>query len=352
MFTSPIAVAARGTLRASPSMTSETSLPRASPSVSRRSAGRAFFAGEVTRSIKFEPKYALAARTWTTCSSAPVPHQIPGKVELVKGVNDLPKVVISHPSGSKAEIYLQGANVVSWKIGLLEMLLLSETAVFETGKPIRGGVPICWPQFGPGSLPQHGLVRQAEWYVKGSREKKDGTLLVTFGLEDSEETRAVWPYKFALEYTVSLTGAELGCELKVMNTGDKPFEFTGGLHSYVRCSDPATVQFRGLKNLTFIDKVAGGESKEMDEPVQLTGATDRVYLKAPNEIRMLDRNAKRAVVSRKYGFSDAVIWNPWEGPVEWSEFVCLEAVQAGAPVTVEAGGEWFGWQNLVFSKLM
>src|SRR5690349_13912744 len=67
---------------------------------------------------------------------------------IIPGTNDLPKIVISHRSGSSAQIYLNGAQVTSWKTSDdVERLFLSPAARFENGKPIRGGIPVVFPQF-------------------------------------------------------------------------------------------------------------------------------------------------------------------------------------------------------------
>lgn len=40
-----------------------------------------------------------------------------------------------------------------------EVLYVRPDAVFDKSKPISGGVPICFPQFGPGPMQQHGFAR-------------------------------------------------------------------------------------------------------------------------------------------------------------------------------------------------
>eukprot|EP00276_Gloeochaete_wittrockiana_P006724 CAMPEP_0184656668 /NCGR_PEP_ID=MMETSP0308-20130426/16672_1 /TAXON_ID=38269 /ORGANISM="Gloeochaete witrockiana, Strain SAG 46.84" /LENGTH=305 /DNA_ID=CAMNT_0027093897 /DNA_START=163 /DNA_END=1081 /DNA_ORIENTATION=+ len=281
--------------------------------------------------------------------------EIKDTVTVESGVNGLPKVVLKHFSGASAEVYLQGANVVSWKSNFVEYLLLSDTAVFEEDKPIRGGIPICWPQFGPGELPQHGFARNQPWALGSSRVTKDQDVIVTLELADNDFSRGLWPYKFRAFYTIRLTGAQLNCELKIVNTDDKPFSFTGALHTYLRVSNVADIQIRGLGKVKYIDKLAdGAEVEELKDPLSLEGPADRVYLDAPNELRLLDRKVKRGVVVRKYGFKDAVVWTPWDKhpSAEWPEFVCLEAASAASPVTLTPGAEWEGWENFTAVSLM
>lgn len=79
-----------------------------------------------------------------------------------------------------------------------------------------------------------------------------GAVAVTLELSDSEATRAVWPHRFHLAYTVRLTRAQLSTTLRcagfavqhhrptshtrrsVQNLGDAPFPFQALLHTYHR----------------------------------------------------------------------------------------------------------------------
>jgi glucose-6-phosphate 1-epimerase len=86
-------------------------------------------------------------------------------VELATGRNGLPTLLLSHPSGGQAEIYLYGAHLTSWTpAGGGEALFLSRAAKYEPGVPIRGGVPVIFPQFAElGPLPKHGFARVHSW---------------------------------------------------------------------------------------------------------------------------------------------------------------------------------------------
>ncbi len=47
-----------------------------------------------------------------------------------------------------------------------EVLWLSNNTPFKQGVALRGGVPICWPRFGPSAqqgLPSHGFARNLPW---------------------------------------------------------------------------------------------------------------------------------------------------------------------------------------------
>ena len=64
-------------------------------------------------------------------------------------------------AGAQATVYLLGACVTSWKMPSTseDLLYVRPDAKFDGSKPISGGVPHCFPQFGPGEMQQHGFAR-------------------------------------------------------------------------------------------------------------------------------------------------------------------------------------------------
>lgn len=99
----------------------------------------------------------------------------------------------------KASVALNGAHLLSWKPeGETEVLWLSDATSFKKGAAIRGGVPVCWPWFGPSEqqgLPSHGFARNQQWTLKAHNEDDNGAVL-TFELQANDETRALWPHEF------------------------------------------------------------------------------------------------------------------------------------------------------------
>ena len=62
-------------------------------------------------------------------------------------------VDIVHASTSAARVCLFGATVTSFRTGGVEardVLFFSRFAVTDGSKPLRGGIPIVFPQFGGG----------------------------------------------------------------------------------------------------------------------------------------------------------------------------------------------------------
>ena len=262
------------------------------------------------------------------------------------------KVALTSRAGGRVEIRRHGAHVVRWITAAAEdVLYLSPRSRFEPGAAIRGGIPVIFPQFAEqGPLPKHGFARTAEWEVV-----ETGPGHAVLALADALATRAVWDHAFRLELRVE-SGPGLAVTLAVHNTGDRAFEFTCALHTYLRVGDVRAVWISGLKGLRYRDKVAGGEHVQMGRDLRFAGETDRIYLDAPNELRVMDGGAWESMVVRKRGFRDVVVWNPWDekaramddlGPDQFHRFVCVEAACAGEPVRLEAGGRWEGMQAIL-----
>ncbi|HEV2129870.1 MAG TPA: D-hexose-6-phosphate mutarotase, partial [Longimicrobiaceae bacterium] len=271
-------------------------------------------------------------------------------VIVTAGRAGMPKVVLRHPSGAAAELYLHGAHLTSWRTAEgEELLFLSEQAVFAPQAGIRGGIPIVFPQFGPGELPQHGFARFQEWTLEESGSGEADSVFARLALRDNEETRSQWPHPFLAEVSVLLTDS-LEVELAVTNTGNSPFSFTAALHTYFRVSNVRETTVEGLRGIRYRDKVQGGvEVLDMEDAVRFRGETDRVYLDAPSTARIRDAANGRTIELRKEGFDDLVVWNPW---IEWSRskqdfgdeeylrMVCGEAAQVGDPVRLDPGQSW------------
>jgi glucose-6-phosphate 1-epimerase len=273
---------------------------------------------------------------------------------ITAGTNDLPKIVITHPSGSSAEVYLHGAQVTSWKTSdEVERLFLSGAARFEDGKPIRGGIPVVFPQFADsGPLVKHGWLRTTRWEVDESVDRSESFVrLVT---RDTDATRASWNYPYEAALSVELGDSELALTLTLKNTGTTDMAFTSALHTYLAVSDIAQARILGLYGSPYIDKMADRTSTIDNEQVLIiNGETDRIYTGAPWRIEMTD-NLLRLDISES-GFSDVVVWNPWSAashgiadmrPDDYLHFICIEAAVADKPCILEAGRTWSGSQKL------
>ena len=262
---------------------------------------------------------------------------------------------LNGPGGTTAIISKLGAQVLSWQTADgRERLFLSEQAIFDGSVAIRGGIPVCFPQFAAlGNLPKHGFVRTRPWAVSAER-CGDEYALVTMELADDEATRAIWPHAFRAELTVMLEADRLDCELSVTNSGAEAFEFTAALHSYLRVVQVEDVALEGLRGYEYRDSVAGNEHKfESGTELVVEEEVDRVYFDVKRPQLLHAGNLSLGIQAQ--GFPDVVVWNPWvercaelkDMPANgWRHMLCVEAA-ATRPITLPAGEEWYGRQTLV-----
>src|SRR5579871_4869711 len=105
--------------------------------------------------------------------------ETPGRVSFMAGSGGLPKLEIE-TAWSTAEIYLHGAHVTHFqKNGEPPLLWMSGSSRFEAGSPIRGGVPVILPWFGPrAGAPAHGFARVKDWDLKEIALLADGRVSV------------------------------------------------------------------------------------------------------------------------------------------------------------------------------
>lgn len=262
---------------------------------------------------------------------------------------------LNGPRGASAVVSKLGAQVLSWVTpDGRERLFLSDKAVFDGSVAIRGGIPVCWPQFASlGELPKHGFVRTLPWQVSAQRGGDDYALL-TLEVADDAATRALWPHAFRLELTVMLEADRLDLELSVNNTGDGAFAFTGALHTYLRVVQVEDVTLEGLYGHDYRDAAKGNVVvRDTGTHIAVEGEMDRVYRRVKRPQLLQAGNLSLAIQGQ--GFPDVVVWNPWvdkcatlaDMPADgWRHMLCVEVV-AEQPVVVAAGDEWYGRQTLV-----
>lgn len=260
-----------------------------------------------------------------------------------------PILEIKHPAVS-ARVALHGAHLMDWTpAGHDPVLYLSPAAVYQKGKAIRGGVPVCWPWFGPhesdGALPAHGVARSRFWTLEKAEESGDGATLL-FVLTDDADTRALWPHAFRLEYEMTL-GAELRLALRMHNTGAENFKVTGALHSYFSVGDVRQSSVEGLQGSVYLDHADGDAVRTESGAVRFAGEVDSDYLTS-SPVTLLDPALGRKLRIRGTGSGCTVVWNPWIEKAQrladlpdadYEKFVCVETANAWRDrVTVRPGG--------------
>nr|GEW92421.1 putative glucose-6-phosphate 1-epimerase [Tanacetum cinerariifolium] len=268
-------------------------------------------------------------------------------VKVGEGLGNLPKVVLTSSHGSEAELYLYGGCVTSWKVGSKDLLFVRPDAVFNGQKPISGGIPHCFPQFGPGPMQQHGFARNSDWSIVDS-DNVDGSPVITLELTDSPYSRAMWDYSFQALYKITLEKNSLSTELKITNTDKKPFSFTTALHTYFSAA-VSGASVKGLKGCKTLNKdpdpmnpIEGTEERDV---VSYPGFVDCVYLGAANEL-FLDNGLGDIISIKNTNWPDAVLWNPHlTMEACYKDFVCVENAQIGK-VDLEPEKSWVATQKL------
>lgn len=268
---------------------------------------------------------------------------------------------LTAPDGATATVALHGAQVLSWRpAGADEQLYLSPCSDYQVGKAIRGGVPVCFPQFADrGPLPKHGFARTRPWHLIHQEQGRDDAMAV-LRLEPDDDSRRLWPHDFALELAVRVAGRSLDIELACENLGAGPLSFTAALHTYLRVADLDAVSLEGLQGLRYHDSVLGREATER-LGLLLPGEKgvldlDRIYFGAEREL-LLTEDARRLTLTQQ-GFEDAVVWNPGPArcakladmpPDGWRHMLCVEAATIGHPVVLPPGETWVGRQSLALA---
>jgi glucose-6-phosphate 1-epimerase len=267
-------------------------------------------------------------------------YELPGRLTFDEGNGGLPRALVSTP-WSRAEIYLQGAHVTGFqKTGEPPLLFLSGSAEFAQGKPIRGGVPVIFPWFGPReALPAHGFARTATWHVVESSVLDDGAVSLRLRLPGTGDCE--------VEFFVTV-GETLIMELSVRNTADKEFAFETCLHSYFQISAIDAISISGLENGRYFDKVAGTTTVEGPAPLRIAGEVDRVYSGTSAAVEIRDPGFQRMIHVGKSGSRSTVVWNPWVekskslsdfGDEDYRQMVCVESGNIGEDAVLLPPGE-------------
>jgi glucose-6-phosphate 1-epimerase len=269
------------------------------------------------------------------------------------------------PAGDEVTVSLYGAQVLSWKTADgRERLYLSPNAILDGSGPIRGGIPVCFPQFnqralGDQPLPKHGFARTLPWALQARSETPDratARLVLTDGLA----TRTLWPHGFAANLDAVLTPGTLRVEFTVTNTGDLAWPFALALHSYFRAQNIGHLSLTGLSSQPYWDAVAhlskpAHRQLQGADPIRFEGETDRVYAAAAGPLTLREPLSDDLRIEQSAGFTETVVWNPGAAVAAtladmpddgFQYFVCVEAAKIDAPVSLAPGQTWSAWQSM------
>ena len=250
-------------------------------------------------------------------------------------------------------LYKFGATLTSWRHNGDEKIFVSENAILDGTKAIRGGIPIVFPQFAQplAIMPQHGFARTTVWSLHSFYSDSDSAT-IELVLTETENTKKVWPHNFCLRYLVKISRTGLYCQLSALNTGQETFSCHMLLHTYFRIPQIESVVISGLQSLKYIDKVLQNTliTPSDNESITISSETDRIYLTnnektEPYPITLTAANSysmqilKRSYMEFTQGNQsydipgNVVVWNPWAqksstmsdlGATQYPHFVCIE----------------------------
>jgi len=258
---------------------------------------------------------------------------IQDQVTFVTCNGGLPFINIRNQSAS-AVISLYGGQILSFKPveEKIDMLFLSKNALYEDGKAIRGGIPLCWPWFGPDpeglQRPNHGFARNHFWTVTGCMATGTETKL-TLQFTGNRQTEQIWqqPFALTLEFIIAQT---LHSSLATENTGDKPFSITQAFHTYFNVGDINRVQVSDLDGCPYIDKLDQGKEKIQTGAVTVAGEIERIYENSDGHVILNDLALNRRMEITSENGKASVVWNPWHkampdlDKLDYQRFVCIE----------------------------
>jgi D-hexose-6-phosphate mutarotase len=273
--------------------------------------------------------------------------EIPARVLFSQGNGDLARLQIT-TAWSNAEVYLHGAHITHFeRKNEPPVLFMSQLSRFDKDSPIRGGIPVIFPWFGPREgQAAHGFARTQTWELREVAQLPTGEVSLRLSLPDSP-LAALFP-KFSADYLITL-GETLTAELTVANISPhQDFTFENCLHSYFAVGDIGATSVTGLKGVDYLDKTENFARKtEQAEHIKISQETDRIYLNTSVPVEIHDLNLGRRILIEKSGSLSTVVWNPLVDKVkqmpdfgrdEFQKMICVESGNvAENRVTLPAG---------------
>lgn len=232
-----------------------------------------------------------------------------------------PVIRLAH-GANEALVALLGAHVVAWRRDGRDMLWCATTRL--EGKPLRGGIPVCWPWFAAhpedSALPFHGVARLRPWDVV-ERRAASAALNLAYG-----------SLRARLEVTL---GDELSVSLTTSNEGASVVSLSAALHTYLAVDDIGRVHVSGLDRATYFDKLDQNAGKVQQGDLVIDREVDRIY--GAGQARLVE--GARSIEVDGVGTSGSlVVWNPWiersarlgeMAAGEYRRMLCMETAWAG-----------------------
>lgn len=249
-------------------------------------------------------------------------------------LTDLPCITLTCGT-ARAVVSLYGGQLLSYQpLPGQEQLWLSPLAGWHN-QAIRGGIPICWPWFGPIAtqlnpqampMPNHGLVRTAMWQCSAEELTAHYSRI---RLVVTPENLPYCQIPLTLSLTVTLTNSSLQLELDC----PQPILQQAALHSYFQVERLHAVDLSPLP-VHYYDKVLAGQFVKDENPLQFNQEIDRIYPATAEQLMLTAAGSKRLL--QQQGHDATVVWNPWQERCKalndmqaesYLQFVCVETAK-------------------------
>ena len=225
-------------------------------------------------------------------------------------LSDLPCLRLQFGQAS-AVVSLYGGQVLSYQpTPTQELLWLSPLARWQNQYPIRGGVPVCWPWFGPAtspfnikqsSLPNHGVVRTRMWQIV-QQHCSEHAVQLTLSITIDDLPHAADSVTLLL--TVSLTDS-----LDITLNCDAVLPQQAALHSYFNVIDIHHTTVSPLPTF-YQDKVSASDQDDDSGQTGIEQEVDRIYWQPADKINITD--GQNTLTIAQQGQDATVVWNPWQ----------------------------------------
>lgn len=268
---------------------------------------------------------------------------LPEGVTLTELAPDYPALQVETPTCS-ATLALHGAHLIHWQPQHTQQSVLytSPDAIYQEGKAIRGGIPLCWPWFNahptaPDKHPSHGIARNRFWQLQQvSLAGNNIEIELTLVPDQAIASHVTFPFELRASFTL---GQSLTASLSAKNLSTEPVLIGGALHSYLAVSDISQVSVNGLQNTPYIDTTQTPEPHLTQRQRDLTidSEIDRIYYGSSNRIHLHDPQWNRCLTVANDSSLTSVIWNPWQEKArqlgdlpdqDYRRFLCIEAANA------------------------
>ena len=260
----------------------------------------------------------------------------------------------SLPNGDSVFVAQQGAHVLSWQASHRERLYLSPSSICDGTSAIRGGIPVCFPQFNQrGSLPKHGFARNMPWRFVSERSRAEEKV---FELQANQQTKALWPVQFKVFLSVLLRAGQLKVQLEVENNSEHSFGFTGALHTYFAVNHIDQLSLQGQAQQPEWDAVLDTH-QACSGVLNFKAEFDRVYdvLTESQPTWTLHDGHEALKISQSASWGQSVVWNPGAEKSsqlkdmpddDYQHMLCVESARVTSLIEVPPAQTWVGWQLL------